>query len=72
MILAYLMHTVLDLLDQRYQAVRAQLPSRTTFFEHLRALAQYLPFNDWNELFDFMLEGLKPAPRKANAQIDTG
>ncbi|MEO7159280.1 MAG: transposase, partial [Polaromonas sp.] len=40
MILAYLMHTVLDLLDQRSQAVRARLPSRTTFFEHLRALAQ--------------------------------
>ena len=72
MILAYLMHTVLDLLDQRYRAVRAQLPSRTTFFEHLRALAQYLPFNDWNELFDFMLEGLKPAPRKAKTCMDTG
>jgi hypothetical protein len=72
MLLAYLMHTVLDLLDERYRAVRAQLPSRITFFEHLRALAQYLPFESWDELFDFMLEGLKPAPRKAKIRTDTG
>jgi hypothetical protein len=72
MILAYLMHTVLDLLDPRYRAVRARLPSRVTFFEHLRALVQYFPFNDWSELFDFMLEGLKPAPRKAKTCMDTG
>jgi hypothetical protein len=57
---------------QRYRAVRAELPSRVTFFEHLRALAQYLPFSSWDELFDFMLEGLKPAPRKAKTRMDTG
>jgi hypothetical protein len=72
MMLAYLMHTVLDLLDERYRAVRARLPSRVTFFEHLRALAQYLPFENWDALFDFMLEGLKPAPRKAKIRMDTG
>jgi len=72
MMLAYLMNTVLDLLDQRYRAVRAQLPSRVTFFEHLRALAQYLPFEGWDALFDFMLEGLKPAPRKAKTRMNTG
>lgn len=72
MILAYLMHTVPDLLGQRYRAVRAQLTSRVTFFEHLRVLAQYLPFEGWDELFDFMLEGLKPASRKAKTRINTG
>lgn len=36
-LLAYLVHTVLDGLDQHYQAGRAQLPSRQTCFEHLRA-----------------------------------
>ena len=60
-LLAFLAHTVLDRLDQRYQTVRRQLPSRRTFFEHLRALAQYLPFQSWDQLFDFMLEALKPA-----------
>jgi hypothetical protein len=49
------------LLDPRYQAVRRQLPSRRTFFEHLRGLAQYLHFDSWANLFDFMLEALRPA-----------
>ena len=60
-LLAFLAHTVLDRLDQRYQAVRRHLPSRRTFFEHLRALAQYLPFDSWDHLFNFMLEALEPA-----------
>lgn len=71
-ILAYLVHTVLDCLDQRYRAIRAQLPSRRTFFEHLRALVQYLPFRSWDHLFDFMLDALKPVPRKAKGQPNTG
>ena len=71
-LLAYLVHTVLDGLDQRYRAVRALLPSRQTFFEHLRALAQYLPFDAWDDLFDFMLEGLRPAPRQARRRPNTG
>jgi hypothetical protein len=60
-LLAFLAHTVLERLDERYQAVRRQLPSRRTFFEHLRALAQYLPFDSWDHLFNFMLEALEPA-----------
>ena len=73
MILACLVvHTVLDFLDQRHQAVHSQLPLRTTFFEHLRTWAQYRPRNDSNALFAFMLENLKQAPRKASDQIDTG
>jgi hypothetical protein len=71
-LLAYLVHTVLDLMDARYRAVRAQLPSRRTFFEHLRALVQYLPFDTWEHLFDFMLDGLEPAPRKAKGRSGTG
>jgi hypothetical protein len=71
-LLAYLVHTVLDRLDPRYKEVRARLPSRRTFFEHLRALAQYLPFATWDHLFDFMLEGLGPAPRRARVQPGTG
>jgi hypothetical protein len=71
-LLAYLLHTVLDLLDRRYREVRARLPSRRTFFEHLRALVQYLPFDTWEHLFDFMLDGLSPAPRPARTRPDTG
>ena len=61
MLLAFLTHSVLDLLDQRYRAIRRNLPSRRTFFEHLRALTLYMPFTSWDHLFDFMLEALQPA-----------
>jgi hypothetical protein len=71
-LLAYLMHTVLERVDRRYRAIRAQLPSRRTFFEHLRALLQYLPFDTWEHLFDFMLDALAPAPRKTRARAGTG
>lgn len=60
-LLAFLAHTVLDLLDRRYPAVRQHLSSHRTFCEHLRALTQYLPFESWDQLFDFMLAALQSA-----------
>jgi hypothetical protein len=45
-------------LDACYRAVRSLLPSRRTFFEHLRALLQYIPFDNWDHLMRFMLDGL--------------
>jgi hypothetical protein len=71
-VLAYLVHTVLDLVDARYRAVRARLPSGRTFFEHLRALVQYLPFGTWEPRFDCMLDTLGPAPAKAKEESSTG
>ena len=59
-LLAFLLHTALDWMDSRYAKVRALLPSRRTFFEHLRALLQYLPFDDWDHLMRFMLQRLAP------------
>ena len=38
-ILVYLVRTILDGLDHRYRAVRAQLSSRQPFFECQRVLA---------------------------------
>ena len=32
------------------------------FFEHLRALIQYFPFDDWDHLLRFMLKNLDPEP----------
>jgi len=57
-LLAFLLHTVLDWFDAQYKAVRDLLPSRQTFFEHLRTLMLYLPFDDWQQLMDFMLSKL--------------
>ncbi len=63
-LMAFLVHTALDLLDIRYRAVRAALPSRRTFFEHVRALLHYLPFDNWDHLMTFMLASLTPKPNK--------
>lgn len=57
-LMAFLLHTALDLLDVRYRAVRAALPSRRTFFEHMRALMHYFPFDNWDHLMTFMLNSL--------------
>lgn len=61
-LLAFLVHTALDCLDESYRTVRSLLPSRRTFFEHQRALLQYLPFDDWNHLMRFMLKALDSKP----------
>lgn len=58
-LLAFLVHTALDWVDERYRKVRDRLPSRRTFFEHLRTLLLYLPFDGWNELMAFMLNKLR-------------
>jgi hypothetical protein len=61
-LLAFLTHTTLDWIDESYRAVRLSLPSRRTFFEHLRALIHYLPFDDWEHLMRFMLRPIHHDP----------
>ena len=58
-ILAFLFHTVLELLDKRCALLRSTLPRRDTFFQHISALTQYLCFDSWQHLMLFMLTGLK-------------
>jgi len=58
-LLAFLFHTVLSLIDESYQLIRAKLPSRKTFFDDMRALTRYIYFDDWQTLMDFMMFGLK-------------
>jgi hypothetical protein len=58
-LLDYPLHTILDWMDERYRKVRARLPSRWTFFEHLRILLLYLPFVSWGVLMTFMLDKLR-------------
>jgi len=59
-LLAFLIHTVIGWVDKKYQAVRKELPSRKTFFEHTKALLQYLPFESWQHLWGFMYSKLSP------------
>lgn len=58
-LLAFLMHTVLDRMDTKYQLLRARLPTRKIFFEHVRALTCYICFDHFEALLDFMLRGLE-------------
>jgi hypothetical protein len=58
-ILSLLFHTLLELLDQKYELLRSHLPTRKTFFDDLRALTRYLYFDSWDHLLTFMLEGLE-------------
>jgi hypothetical protein len=58
-LLAFLFHTVLDLMDEKYKLIRKVLPTRKTFFQDIRALTRYIWFDDWNQLMIFMIRGLK-------------
>ena len=61
-ILAFLFHTFLSFTDANYRLIRANLPTRKTFFDDLRALTRYLRFANWEALMDFMMQGLEIGP----------
>jgi len=61
-LLAFLFHTLLDLLHPKYQQLRRALAARHTFFDDLRALTRYLAFDGWEQLLDFMIRELELAP----------
>ena len=54
-LLAFLFHTVLDLVNATYQNVRHLLATRKTFFNDMRTLLKYVWFKDWQDLFLFIL-----------------
>lgn len=61
-LLAFLVHTVLDLTHPLYQQLRQEVGTRQTFFGDLRTLLRYLPFSSWSHLFAFMRQGLELDP----------
>jgi hypothetical protein len=60
-LLAFLIHCILDHCDALYQCVRQHISSRQTFFEHPRTLPLSMVFTTWDELFLFMLDALEKA-----------
>ena len=68
-LLAFLFHTVLGWVDQKYQLVRQARAARHTFFQDLQALTRYLLFESWDQLLDFMLRGLEIAVPPDPAKI---
>lgn len=61
-LLAFGLHTLLELADASCRLIRAAVGARRTFFEHLRTLTRYLPFESWEGLLDFMMRGLEIGP----------
>ena len=61
-LLAFLFHTVLEIMDERYKLIRDELPTRKTFFDDIRALTKYMYFDSWDSLLAFMIRGLELDP----------
>jgi hypothetical protein len=55
-LLAYLVHTLLDLMDDKFCLLRQKLPSRKRLFDDMKALTTYLCFDSWEHLLYFMLK----------------
>jgi len=58
-ILAFLIHTIQEMIEPAYQRLRRALGARKTFFNDLRALTRYMVFDSWDDLFFFMEDGLE-------------
>jgi hypothetical protein len=61
-LLAFALHTLLEVADEDYRRIRAAVGSRRRFFQHLEALTSYLYFGSWEALMDFMMRGLEIGP----------
>jgi len=58
-LLAFLVHTVQQIINEAYRVLREVLSVRRTFFNDVKALTRYLVFESWEALFGFMLDGLE-------------
>ena len=61
-LLAFGRHTLLELGDESYRRLHAQLGARRTFFQHLQAVTTYWHFETWAGLMDFRMQGLEIGP----------
>jgi len=61
-LLAFGLHTLLELVDEGYRLVRQQVGPRQTFFQHVQTLTTYLWFESWEKLLDFMMQGQEIGP----------
>ena len=70
-LLAFLFHSVLEIMDDNYRLVRRNLPSRKTFFNDIRALTRYVCFGSWDHLLNFMICGLELEVPNTHETLDT-
>lgn len=65
-LLAFLFHTVLAMVDERYQQIRQSRGTRRGFFQDIVALTKYWWFESWTALLDFMLDDTPQAKPISN------
>jgi hypothetical protein len=58
-LIAFLFHTILEYMNEKYQLLRKVIKARKRLFEHIRVLLIYVPCQNFDHFMDFMLEGLK-------------
>lgn len=58
-LLAYLVHTIIDLMDDRFRTLLQKIGSRERLFDDIVTLTTFLCFKSWTALLDFMLVGLE-------------
>ena len=58
-ILAFVLHTLLDFSDRRYQLLRTERGRRTRFFQELGTLTCYWYYDSWQHLMRFMITQLE-------------
>lgn len=61
-LLAFLFHTVLEVVNRTYHAIRQKLGARRTFFQDLDTLLRYVHFANWEALLAFMFQQLDLDP----------
>ncbi len=65
-LLAFLFHTVLDLVNYTYQKIRELLVTRISFFNDIRTLLKFIWFKNWSHLFSFIVTEYVPL-KKVNS-----
>lgn len=62
-LLAFLFHTMLEFMDDKYRLLRKVIGARKRLFEHIRVLLIYVPAINFDHFLAFMIESLKnPVP----------
>jgi hypothetical protein len=62
-IIAFSFHTMQELMNDKYALLREMIGPRKKFFVHMQILLIYACFDDFDDMLDWMIEGLKKKHR---------
>lgn len=70
-LLAFLFHTALSIMDKRYQELREKLPTRKSFFDSLRTVTMFVFYTSWDNMLQWMLDGLEKRHCAESMRLNT-